>query len=302
MRNRKHSFIETSSIILFTVVFFIILLIVDIFNPSFGFFSKVETGYVGVASTFGKVSDMPMEPGFHVKNFFTHVNLIDTRTRKTTGNFSAFSSDIQQVDVVIAMNFSIDKVNAITLYKEIGSSFDNIIIAPRLIEATKVVMSRYNAESIIANREILSNEVLAIVREDLAPYGINATAIAIEDIDFTDAFTNAVEAKQVATQEKLTAQTEQERLTMQAQAEAKRKMIDAEARAEIAKVQADADAYAVQVSAEAEAEANRKISGSLTTELIDYNKIQQWDGKLPMLTGGSTPIIDFCADSFDFNN
>jgi regulator of protease activity HflC (stomatin/prohibitin superfamily) len=132
------------------------------------------------------------------------------------------------------------------------------------------------------------------MREDLAPYGINVSTVAIEDIDFTDAFTNAVEAKQVATQERLTAQTQQERLTMEAEAAAKRETIKAQADAEVAKIEADAEAYAIKARAEAEAEANKKVADSLTVELIDYNKVQQWNGEMPMIMGGENvnPILD----------
>lgn len=268
-----------------------ILLVVDIFSPTFGMFCKVETGYVGVVSHFGKVTETPLEPGFHVKNWFQHVNLVDTRTQRLSQSFSAFSSDIQQVDVKITLNYNIDKVNAVTLYKEIGTGFEDTIIVPRVTEAAKIVFSRYNAEAIIANREKLSGEVLAIVQKDLAPYGINATAIAIEDIDFTDAFTNAVEAKQVATQEKLTAQTEEDRITMQTRAAAERRQIEAEADAEVARIEADAEAYSLTIRAEAEASANNQIAASLTDSLIEYTKVLQWNGELPRITGEATPII-----------
>ena len=120
------------------------------------------------------------------------------------------------------------------------------------------------------------------------------SAIAIEDIDFTDAFTNAVEAKQVASQEKLTAQTQQERLTMEAKAEAERAVIEAEAKAERDKIEADAEAYAIKTKADAEAEANTKIAKSLIPELIDYIFAQNWNGELPTVSGGDfSNILDF---------
>ena len=53
--------------------------------------------------------------------------------------------------------------------------------------------------------------------------------------------------------------------------------------------------YAVQVKANAEAEANKKISASLTKDLINYTQVNAWDGKLPVYNGGSStsPIINF---------
>ena len=113
-------------------------------------------------------------------------------------------------------------------------------------------------------------------------------SFAVEDIDFTDAFTNAVEAKQVAAQNKLTAETEQARLTMEQEQIAKRRIIDANAAAEEAKIQAEADLEVTKIQADAaeyaglkEAAKNKAISEWLTPELIRYYYILQWDGKLP---------------------
>ena len=53
-----------------------------------------------------------------------------------------------------------------------------------------------------------------------------------------------------------------------------------------------AKAEAMRIAAEAEAEANQEIAASLTPELIEKIKAEGWDGKLPNVTGASTPIIN----------
>ena len=138
-------------------------------------------------------------------------------------------------------------------------------------------------------------EILTLMQHDLEEYGIHVSNVAIEDIDFTDAFTMAVETKQVATQEKLTAQTEQEKRTMEAEAEAKRKVIAANAEAEVKRIEAETEAYGIATRAAAEAEANKKIADSITRDLIDYTEAQNWDGKLPTTYAGESgalPVID----------
>ena len=126
-------------------------------------------------------------------------------------------------------------------------------------------------------------------------------SVSIENLDFTDAFTDAVEAKQVAAQKKLQAEIEQNQMTMETQQQAERKRINAEAEANVAKINADADAYALQVRSEAEAEANKKIAESLTENLIRFNEIKAWDGKLPTYMagqGGTTvPILNMGGES-----
>jgi regulator of protease activity HflC (stomatin/prohibitin superfamily) len=266
---------------------------IDAVEPNgYGFFSKVGNGKVAVVTRFGKAQDETLEAGPHFKPFFTtlHPMSIQTQTMQTT--LSAFSSDIQQVNTTVTLNYNIDKTNAVTLYREVGSGYEKTLMAPRVQEDVKIVFSRYTAENLVQKRDVLSTEILDLLQEYLAPYGINVTAVAIEDIDFTDAFTNAVEAKQVATQEKLTAQTQQERLTMEAEAQAERETIAAQAQAERNKIAADAEAYAIKTKAEAEAEANAKVAASLSDALIDYVRAQAWDGKLPTITGDTPTIVD----------
>lgn len=82
---------------------------------------------------------------------------------------------------------------------------------------------------------------------------------------------------------------------METEQKAERAKIEAQAAADVAKINADAEAYAVKVQADAQAEANKKISESLTEELIQYNKILTWDGKLPQVTGDCMPLIDFAG-------
>ena len=280
----------------FLAVILAIVVVIGVFDAvepnGYGFFSKVSNGKVAVVTRFGEARDNVLEAGFHTKGFFDVLNPMSIQKQTASVNISAFSKDIQQVSVYETINYNVDKDNAVTLFRDVGKGYLNTLIGPRMNENTKIVIADYTAEQIIAHREELSRRVTELMREELASYGINVVDIIIEDIDFTDAFTNAVEEKQVATQKKLTAQIEQERLTAEAQAEANRQTLVVEAQAEQQKIRADADAYATEVKASAEAEANKKISESLTIELIDYTKAQAWNGELPIYMGSSTPVLD----------
>ena len=266
---------------------------IDLVEPNgWGFLGKVRNGNVAVVTRFGKAQDEVLEPGMHVKSYFSVLNPMSTQTQKVQIPLAAFSSDIQQVTALVTLNYNVDKTNAVTLFREVGKDYVNSLMSPRIQENTKIVFSHYTAENLVQKRDTLSAEILTLMQEDLSPYGINVSAVAIEDIDFTDAFTNAVEAKQVATQEKLTAQTQQERLTMEAEAQAERETIAAQAQAERNKIAADAEAYVIMTKAEAEAEANAKVAASLSDALIDYVRAQAWDGKLPTITGDTPTIVD----------
>ena len=222
---------------------------------------------------------------------------MDNREQKSTFETQAFSSDIQQVDITGSINYAINKSTAMNLFKEVGTDYFNKLVYPRMLEITKGVFSKYTAENLVANRQKLSESIRDGLSEELQSYGINVISLSIENIDFTDAFTDAVEAKQVAAQRKLQAEIEQAQMTMETQQQAERQRINAEAAANVAKINADADAYAMKVRSEAEAEANKMIAESLTENLIRANEIKAWDGKLPVYMageGGTTiPVLQF---------
>lgn len=290
-------FIAGVAIVLICV--FAILIVVDLCSPQYGFFAKVNAGHVGIVDRMGQVKEAALQPGFHITGFFEKVVPIDARIQKYTATLEAFSADIQQVQVLMTINFSIAAERAGILYKTIGMNYVNSLILPRLMEDTKTVIGGYTAETIITNRAEISEKVLKKMKSDMENYGIDVTVISIEDIGFTDAFETAVEDKQVATQMKQKAQTQQEQQTMEAKQAAERAKIAAEAEAEVARIQAEAAAYQTKVKAEAEAEANKKIAESVTRDLIDYVQANGWDGKLPgtyMSSDGVLPIIGTTKD------
>ena len=259
--------------------------------------ATVQTGYTGIVTTLGKVENMTLEAGLHLKSPFQQIISMDNREQKTTFTTEAFSSDIQQVNITGSINYAINKSTAMNLFKEVGTDYFNKLVYPRMLEITKGVFSKYTAENLVANRQKLSVSIRDGLSEELQSYGINVISLSIENIDFTDAFTDAVEAKQVAAQRKLQAEIEQAQMTMETQQQAERQRINAEAAANVAKINADADAYAMKVRSEAEAEANKMIAESLTENLIRANEIKAWDGKLPVYMageGGTTiPVLQF---------
>ncbi len=261
----------------------------------------VPTGYTGILTTFGRVEERTISAGAHLILPWQEVVKMDNRTQKVQITTEAFSSDIQQVNLQLSVNYCIDQETAQELYRTVGIHYYENVMYPRILENTKAVFSRYSAENLIAKRNDLSNMIAESTAADMRRYGITIVSIAIEDIDFTDAFTAAVEAKQVAAQNKLTAETEQAQKTMEEEATAKRAVIAANAEAEKAVIAANAELEVVKVQAEAalyagekEAEMNKRISESLTDGLIQYYWIKQWDGKLPttVLGENSSYMLD----------
>lgn len=286
----------------------------------FGCISSVTTGNTGVVTTFGKVEDFTLEAGFHLKAPWHEVVEMDNRVQKSTVQLSCFSSDIQEVTMAYTINYQIDKANAQEIYRTIGVNYYATIIEPSVCEAVKVATAKYTAEQLVQTRSNLATDIEELLSESLGKYNIKVASTAIEDMDFTDAFTTAVEAKQVAEQKKKQAEIEQAQALAQAENDRKIAETNAKASAEVAKIQAEADMEVAKISADSAEYQGRKeaaialqrlaaINGwtvvldeetdlyvlykadgtEVTDEelkvgaenLIQYYYIQAWDGKLP---------------------
>jgi len=259
----------------------------------------VPTGHTGIITVFGHVEDATYEAGVHFTAPWKSVINMDNRNQKASIDLSCFSSDIQEVSVTYTLNYQISKTNAQTIYKDIGISYYETIILPQVQAAVKSELAKYTAEQLLSNRSQLSEDIRNVLTEILASYNIVVVDAAMENLDFSDAFTDAVEAKQVAEQKSKQAKIEQDQKNMEAEAAAKRAEIEAEAAAKVAVIAANADLDVVKIQADAAEYAGQKDAAiigqvrdilskdpdNLTDEdlekLLLYYYIQKWDGHLP---------------------
>ena len=223
----------------------------------------IPVGHTAIVTTFGKMEDKILYSGINFIAPYQSATVVDNRTQKQQITTQAFSSDIQQVDALVTVNFRVAPESEQTLLVTVGKDFVETILIPRTMEALKSVFSGYPAEALIENRSVLSDQIADLLNKNVKDSGITIEGIAIENLDFSDAFTDAVEAKQVATQKKLEAETKQAQLTLEEEAAAERKLIT---------TQAEADAKII--AAEAEAKANNTLSQSITPELIQLKEAE----------------------------
>ena len=265
-----------------------------------GFIKTVPTGSTGIVTTFGRIENITLDAGIHFMLPWQKVVNMDNRTQKQSIEMPCFSSDIQEVNVIYTVNYQINKANAQEIYRTIGKEYFDKIVMPKALEAVKSVFAKYTAEALVESRANLSKEIEAILVDDLSKQNIQITATSIENIDFTDAFTNAVEAKQVAEQNKLKAQTEQAQATLEAQAQAERQVIKAQADADASILAAKADAEVAKISSdsalyqgEKEASILQRVGEQLAKypDLVKYKYIEGWDGKMPQTILGNSDVI-----------
>jgi len=260
----------------------------------------VPTGSTGIITTFGRIEDGTLDAGMHFLAPWKSVVTMDNRTQKESIDMACFSSDIQEVNVVYTINYQINKDNAQEIYRTIGTEYFDKIVMPKALEAVKSVFAKYTAEALIASRAKLSVEIEEILKEDLEVQNIQIVGTSIENIDFTDAFTNAVEAKQVAEQNKLKAQTEQAQANLEAEAAAERQVVKAQADADTSIIAAKADAEVAKISSdsalyqgEKEAAILQRVGEQLEKYpmLVDYKKLESWDGKMPTTILGDSQDV-----------
>jgi regulator of protease activity HflC (stomatin/prohibitin superfamily) len=144
-------------------------------------------------------------------------------------------------------------------------------------DAINKAASRTHIEELYSGKATFFEDVERHVREDLNPIGIELSRIyLIGRFHFPQnviaALNSKIEAMQRAQQ--------RENELREAEAEAKKQIAKAEGQARCAIVQA-----------ESESKANSLLSKSVTPELIQWQAVQKWDGKLPSVTSGATPFI-----------
>ncbi|HWR22565.1 MAG TPA: prohibitin family protein [Feifaniaceae bacterium] len=247
----------------------------------------VPAGHTGVVMTLGRVSDVVLQEGMHFKiPFAQQVIFVNNRIVKLEVTTQAFSKDLQTVSAVLALNYRIDKGMSQSIYRNVGNAYESVLVVPAVHEVLKAVVAEYTASTLVADRSTVSVELDNNMKAKLANSGIVVEDFNIIDWDFSDEYIAAIEQKQVAEQNLIKTRTEQEQAVVIAEATAKQKVIAAQAAAESAVIEAEAKAKQIAVEAEAQAEANRKLSESLNRNLIDYETINKWDGKLPAVQTG----------------
>ncbi len=259
----------------------------------------VPTGHTGIVTTFGNVESYTYEAGVHFAVPWKTVVNMDNRNQKASIDLTCFSSDIQEVDVTYSLNYQIQKANAQDIYRTIGTKYYETVITPRIQEAVKSVMAQYTAEQLLEKRAELSLEIKTILTEKLDNYNIDVLDTSLENLDFSDAFTNAVEAKQVAAQKKQQAEIEQAQALMEAEYAKQIAEMKANADAAVAKIAAQADLDVTKIQADAAEYAGQKDAAiigqvrdilaadkeNITDEdiknLVTYYYVQKWNGELP---------------------
>jgi regulator of protease activity HflC (stomatin/prohibitin superfamily) len=235
-----------------------------------GSFYTVKAGEKAIVFTWGEITSVSHE-GLHFKiPVMQTISKIDVRTQKAEAPAVAASKNMQTVSTVLTLNYHLDPNKLKELYSTVGMEVENKIIAARIQETVKAVVARYTAEELLSMREQIKNDISESLTKQLLEYHIivGAGGVQITNFDFSRAFNESIEDKQVAEQKALTAKNNLERIKV----EADQKVAQARGEAEAIRIQADA------------------IRAQGGKEYVNLKAIEKWDGKLPVYTGGNGPM------------
>lgn len=248
---------------------FLLLLIIIGFifcNP----LAIVGVGERGVKVSLGKVSPQSYTEGVHfVMPFISKIHKMDVKTQKSNIATIIFTKDIQQARLEYVINYNLQPENVHKMYKEVGKNYKDTILVPVVEGTVKNVVGSYNANDLVGSRAKATSDILMKLQEQLDDNYINVTDFNITNIDYSDSFEKAVEAKTVAEQEALKAKN----MTAKVQEEARQKVISAEA-----------EAKAIRIKAEALKQ---------NKDLVNLTLAEKWDGKLSQyMMGNAMPLFN----------
>lgn len=248
------------------VIVFLLIMFLLIFQPM----TIVGVGERGVKVTLGQTSPVALDEGVHfVMPFVSTVKKMNVKTVKSNIATMAQSKDIQQARITYVVNYNLQPENAPKVYRNVGKDYVSIIVMPNVEGIVKDVIGKWNAQDIVANREKVASEILFKLSDKLAKNYITVTDFQITEIQYSNAFEQAIENKVTAEQDALKAKNQ----TVKVQEEARQKVIAAEA--------------------EAKSMAIRAQALSQNKNLVEYEAVQKWDGKLPeYMMGNTVPFIN----------
>ena len=269
----------------------------------------IDPGYVGIV--FDKASRRvtnTLDPGWVFINPFTQsvtkypvsvqtlVMVEQAQEGEVKGDDSVLvgSKEGQTMRADVSVQYSVERDQAAKLYQTwAGAPIERIednLVRQVTRSALNDIASKYGWEEIYGARRI---EYTQTVAQDLTRR-FGSKFVKFESLNLRG--WHLPENLQKALEQKIAAQqaAEQQKFALeQARTKAEQDQVQAQGEANALRARATGEADATKIRAQAQAEANKQLAQSLTGDLIRYQQLQRWDGKLPVFAGtGATPLVD----------
>ncbi|WP_149180922.1 prohibitin family protein [Streptomyces sp. TRM49041] len=234
---------------------------------------------VGVPVTFGKVGS-PMTPGLNVVSPFTTVTTFSTRpvdlnlSDKDVVEVRSSQGGVMYVEVTV--KWAVAPSKAVELYRLAGNeaAIQQRLVFPDSREIVRNVFARHTSEEGYSSaREKINAEIGELVKERLAPRGIDVTTVNLRNVKPSDKLQDQIDRK-----------IQQQQATERAQEAARTATAEAERR---------------RIEAEGIARANKILNDSLSDKVLLNQCIDAFKEAaaknpvyaVPCGSGSGTPVI-----------
>jgi regulator of protease activity HflC (stomatin/prohibitin superfamily) len=258
-------------------------------------FTYVNPGFVGIVihRAGGGVDNTPLGPGVHARIPFVTgiveypIYLKTLVLARSTGEGSPQNDEInvnsvegQPIALDVSLSFQLDASHTPKLYTTFRTDIDQIThgyVKQTVRQALQEVVGTEPVADVIGPKKAeATSRVQALISKKLAPMGFDVRQFTINELRAPPAVMEAINQKNVMQQQALTAQNELQKNTFNAQGDS---------------IKAAGRAKAITAEAEAQARANTLLSQSITPTLVQYELAKKWNGSMPQVTGGATPLL-----------
>jgi len=288
-------------------------------------FTIVNSGEVGIKVTTGKFEQKPLGAGLHFYiPVFQKIIPVNTRIRLITysndvgrelgDGYRKYEGGLRRnraipvldkrgltVNIDLAVQYSLKPESAPATIEKWGASWEEKIINSKVREVVRDVVGQYTAEQLPEMRNEIASAIQTKVRQkvDALPnQPVILSSVELRNIVLPPKIKEKIEEVQAAKQDVTIAEQEKEKAKQQAQKAAE----VARGVAEKNRIEAQGEADKIRIEAEEQAKANKLISDSLTTELLQLEQIKTQakfndalrvnkDAQIFLTPGGAVPNI-----------
>jgi regulator of protease activity HflC (stomatin/prohibitin superfamily) len=257
-------------------------------------FTYINPGHAGIVihRAGGGVDPTPLTPGIHgripfatgIEEYPVFLKTVVLARADVDGGrndeINVNSVEGQPLSLDVSLSFELDPMQTPRLYSTFRTDIEQIthgFVKQTVRQALQEVVGTEPVADVIGPKKAeATSRARALIAERLAPYGFQIKQFTINELRAPAAVMEAINQKNVMQQQALTAQNELQKNTFQAQGDS---------------IKAAGRAKAIMAEAEAQARANQLLAQSITPTLVQYELTKKWNGQMPQVTGGATPLL-----------
>jgi regulator of protease activity HflC (stomatin/prohibitin superfamily) len=259
----------------------------------------INPGHVGIVihRIGGGVDAKPLGPGLHLRNpltteieeYPTYMQTLVLTRGATEGSnqneeINVNSIEGQPLSLDVSMSFELQADKVPHLYQTFRTDISTIqhgYVKQAIRQALQEVVGSEEIAAIIGPKKAETvTRTQTLVASRLVQYGIEVKQLTINELRAPNTVIEAINAKNVMQQQALTAQNELQKKRFEALGDS---------------IKATGRANAILMEAAAQSRANQLLSQSLTGNLVQYEMMKRWDGKLPQVSSGAMPLLQLPA-------